>query len=111
MFDNSYTDNHKRFWSLLKRLRKNYEPFATLYADNDLQTTPVYKAEALNQQFYSVFTKEDNSTPIISSPQYPNMPEVTFTTNGIQKLLEDLKLAKAAGSDNILTWILKACAV
>ena len=31
LFDNSYTDNHKRFWSLVKRLRKNYEPVATLY--------------------------------------------------------------------------------
>ena len=30
LFDNSYTDNHKRFWSLVKRLRKNYEPVATL---------------------------------------------------------------------------------
>ena len=27
----------------------------------DLQTTPASKAEALNQQFYSVFTKEDKT--------------------------------------------------
>ena len=66
---------------------------------------------ALNQQFHSVFTKEDNNTPIISSPQYPNMPEVIFTTNGIQKLLEDLKPGKAAGPDNIPIWTLKVCAV
>ena len=84
LFDNSYTDNHKRFWPLVKRLRKNYEPVATLYADDDLQTTQASKAEALNPQFYSVFTKEDNNTPIISSPQYPNMPEVIFTTNGFK---------------------------
>ena len=38
------------------------------------------------------------------------MPDVIFTTNGIQKL-EDLKPGKAAGSDNIPTWILKVCAV
>ena len=111
MFDNSYTNNHQRFWSLVKRLRKNYEPVATIYADDGLQTTPVSKAEALNQQFNSVFTKEDNNTPIISSPQYPNMPEVIFTTNGIQKLLEDLKPGKATGPDNIPTWTLKVCAV
>ena len=49
-----------------------YEPVATLYADDDLRTTPVLKAEALNQQFYSVFTKEDSNTPIIISPQYPD---------------------------------------
>ena len=107
MFDNSYTDNHKRFWSLVKRLRKNYEPVATLYADDSLQTTPASKAEALNQQFYSVFTEEDNNTPIISSPQYSIMPEVIFTTNELQKLLEDLKSGKATEPDNIPTWILK----
>ena len=39
------------------------------------------------------------------------MPEVIFTTNGIQKLLEDLKPGKAAGPDNIPTWTLKVCAV
>ena len=81
------------------------------FVDYKLQTTPVFKAEALSQQFYSVFTKKDNNTPIISSPQYPNMPEVIFTTNGIQKWLEDLKPGKAAGPDNIPTWILKVCAV
>ena len=77
MFDNSYTDNQKGFWSLVKRLRKNYEP-VILYADDYLKTTPVSKAEALiyNQQFYSVFTKEDYNTPLIGSPQYPNMLDV-----------------------------------
>ena len=51
-------DNQKRFWSLVKRLRKNFdEPVATLYADYNLKTTPVSKTEALNQQFYSVFTR------------------------------------------------------
>ena len=39
------------------------------------------------------------------------MPEVIFTTNEIQKLLEDLKPGKAAGPDNIPTWILKVYAV
>ena len=39
------------------------------------------------------------------------MPEVIFTAYGIQKLLEDLKPGKAAGPDNILTWILKKHAV
>ena len=36
-----------------------------------------------------------------------HMPEVIFTTNEIQKLLEDLKLGKATEPDNIITWILK----
>ena len=103
LFDNSYTDNQKRFWPLAERLRKNYKPVATLYADEDLKTTPVSKGDALYQQFYSVFTMEDNNTPIISSPQFPNIPDVIFTTNGIQKLLEDLKPGKAVELDSIPT--------
>ena len=39
------------------------------------------------------------------------MPEVIFTINTIQKLLENMKPGKAAGPDSILTWILKICAV
>ena len=51
-------DNQKRFWSLVKRLRKNFdEPVATLYADYNLKTTPVSTTEALNQQFHLVFTR------------------------------------------------------
>ena len=39
------------------------------------------------------------------------MTDVIFTTNGIQKLLQDLKPGKSAGPDNIPTWILRVCAV
>ena len=50
-------DNQKRFWSLVKRLRKNFDKaVVTLYADYNLKTTPVSKTEA-NQQFYLVFTR------------------------------------------------------
>ena len=69
-------------------------------------TTLASKAEALNKQFYSVFTKENNNTPVISS-QYPNMTACIIfiaTTNGIQKLLQDLQpgiSGKSAGTDNM----------
>jgi len=36
---------------------------------------------------------------------------ITFTTNGIEHLLKNLKPGKAAGPDDIPTWILKICAV
>ena len=70
-------------------------------------TTLASKAEALNKQFYSIFTKEDNNTPVINSPQYPNMTaSIIFiaTTNGIQKLLQGLQpgiSGKSAGTDNM----------
>ena len=39
------------------------------------------------------------------------MANIEFTTQGIQKLLQELKPGKAAGSDNISTWILKEYAL
>ena len=38
------------------------------------------------------------------------MPDITISVNGVQKLLEQLKPAKAAGADGIPTHILKTCA-
>ena len=107
LFDNAHSNNNKRFWSLVKQLRKDHQSVATLCVENELKTTPSSKAEALNHQFYSVFTRENNDTPLINFPKYPNMANIEFTTQGIQKLLQELKPGKAAGPDNIPTQILK----
>ena len=69
------------------------------------------KAAALGDQFFSVFTRENNITPVISSSPNPPMSDITFTANGIEHLLKNLKPGKAAGPDDIPTWILKICAV
>ena len=111
LFDNTYTNNSKRFWSLVKQLRKNYQSVATLCVQNELKTSPVSKAEALNQQFYSVFTRENNDVPPVNLPRYPNMDNIEFTTQGIVKLLQKLKPGKSAGPDNIPTRILKEYAL
>ena len=62
------TNNQKRFWSLVKRLRKSYESVATFYANDDLQTTPVTKAEPLINNSIQSSQKKIKNTPIISSP-------------------------------------------
>ena len=67
------------------------------------------KAEVLNKQFCSVFTKENNNIPIMNSRPYPPMNNIVFSINGIQRLLQNLKPGKAAGLDSISTWILKLC--
>ena len=58
------------------------------------------KAETLNQQFQSVFTKDDN-IPYILPSNNPSIDNLTFSVNGIQKLLQELKHGKAPGPDNI----------
>ena len=52
LFDNSYSDNHKRFWSLIKSLCKDYSSIASLNIGSKCVTDPPDEAEALNNQFF-----------------------------------------------------------
>ena len=65
LFDDTFPENRKRFWSLIKRWRKDYQPVAPLHVDSDLKISPLSKAETLNNQFFSVFTRENNNIPIL----------------------------------------------
>ena len=42
------------------------------------------KAETLDQQFQSVFTKEDDNIPYILPSNHPSIDNLTFSVNGIQ---------------------------
>ena len=68
------------------------------------------KAEILNNQFFSVFTEEDLSYIPETSCLFPVMPDVSFNTEGIYKLLLDLNIHKSPGPDEIPSQILKRCA-
>ena len=68
------------------------------------------KANALNQQFLSVFTQENSDIPTLPSNQYPDTDNIDFTSNGIKCILENLDSSKSAGPDSIPTRILKLCA-
>lgn len=70
------------------------------------------KANILNEQFSSVFTRENlNIIPGIMGPsQYPNITDLQVHPNGVSKLLKDLNPHKAGGPDNIAPTILKECA-
>ena len=72
------------------------------------------KAEILNKQFTSVFTKEGTSNlPDLGPSSYPKLPDIIIDCEGVLKLLRDLKPHKATGSDNIPPRLLKyyACAL
>ena len=62
------------------------------------------KAEILNQQFQSVYTKENlTKIPEIAHSKIPSMKLLIISTLSVTKLLENLKPHRASGSDNILT--------
>ena len=56
--------------------------------------TPKSKAETLNQQFHSVFTKEDDNIPYIIPSNHPSIDNLTCSVNGIQKLLQSSNMEK-----------------
>jgi len=103
-------NNNKRLWRYLKGTRKDSCCVSTLVADGKIGTDPSTKAEMLNRQFSSVFTRENQSTPyIMNQSPYPEMPAI-HVSNGVFKLLNQLNQHKANGPDNIPAVFLKLCA-
>ena len=104
----------KRFWGFIKSKRCDNTGVAPLkhqtsgitYSDNKA------KANILNEQFSSVFNKnedKDNITKKGESP-HPSMAEIKIHESGIFKLLNGLNIHKATGPDGIPTQVLKELA-
>ena len=70
---------------------------------------PKDKADILNRQSESVFTKEDTSTtiPKPAGNPFPSMPDINITEEGVLKLLLKINPNKACGPDLITARILK----
>jgi len=68
------------------------------------------KAELLNSQFHSVFTDENLTNVPNTESSYPSMPDKSFSTKGIFKLLCELDTKKSSGLNEIPSFILKQCA-
>jgi hypothetical protein len=76
-----------------------------------LQSDNKSKAEILNEQFQSVFTKENlNNCPNKGKGPYSTMEDIKINSKGVHKLLKNLKPHKATGPDSIPSFILKAAA-
>ena len=67
------------------------------------------KAELLNDQFKSVFTKENAQEPLpeVSEPKYPSIIDINIEVHGVMKLLTNLKINKASDPDSIANKVLK----
>ena len=64
----------------------------------------------MKNQFHSVFTNENLSD--IQTPEFlhPSIPGVSFSTEGIFKLLSELDITKSPGPDAIPSIVLRHCA-
>ena len=64
---------------------------------------PILIAEILNNQFYSVFTKENlTNIPKCAGYPYPNISPISISPDGIQELLKKVDTKK-----DIPAWVLK----
>jgi len=69
------------------------------------------KAEALNKQFASVFTIEDESNiPLMNNSPYPDISTLSITEEGLFQLLMQLDPWKASGPDGIPACLIKEMA-
>ena len=123
--ENQDPENRKKIlWNYVKNCKKDSIGVASLRncKTGELLTEAKDKAEVLNDQFQSVFSR---CTPLALGqlcaqaarllPQamtpglqrYPAMPDFTISTNGIKKMVATLKPHKAAGPDCIRPLILK----
>ena len=91
----------KNFWKYIKNVRKESHNIPPLKGGEKLAETNLEKAEILNRQFSSVFTREC----IISIPYQPavtpRMENITVLIAGVCKLLKNLDPTKACGPDEI----------
>ena len=101
----------KRFWGFIKRVKRDYVNVGTLKKGGKLISNSKEKADLLNKHFELVFTKATAITPgFLEHSKSLQMPQILFTEKGVQKVLEGLKVHKAAGPDMTNPRILKELA-
>ena len=100
------TSNPKTFWSYLKTTKTENIGIPTLKSGQNICVSDKDKAEALNAQFKSVFTKDDNITPDPGPSPYEQIPNLDIGENGVMKQLKALNTKKAGGPDELSARIL-----
>ncbi len=102
---------NKKLGALIKSLRRDQMGVAPLKEGGFLHIDPKSKANVLNRQFTSVFSKDDGSAPPDLGPNnYPAMSSISVSQNGVTKLLRNLKPFTASGPDGIPAKLLKEVA-
>ncbi|MCG8047725.1 MAG: reverse transcriptase family protein, partial [Candidatus Thiodiazotropha endolucinida] len=100
----------KRFWQYISSLKKDNTGISPLRDKGRLFNGAQDKANILNEQYKSVFTKEDQSSiPVPDGDPYPDMEDIHIQEQGVRKLLECINPSKSCGPDNISARILKEC--
>ena len=103
--------NTKPFWKYVKSKRQDNIGVSPLKSKGHLLCDGKSKAEALVDQFSSVFTRINNTVmPNVRNKSNNSIADITIGKEGVRKLLLNLQTAKAPGPDAIPNMVLKECA-
>lgn len=105
--DSNEFSSMKRFWKFIKNKAIDFNGVAPLKVNGQLTSDPKLKAEALNNQFQSVFTRETEFVSDTPHPVFDSMTPIFISTPGVRQLLSKLDPTKASGPDNISPRVLK----
>ena len=97
-------NNNKIFWRYVNSQRTTRSTIPNLQRkDGSMANTDVEKAEVLNQQFASVFTKEDltNIPDFDPHPCTSFLENITITPDVVKKKLTKLRTDKSCGPDEV----------
>ena len=95
----------------IKRLKNDTIGIEALEHKGKILTDSREKAEALADQYQSVFTVENlEEIPQILPSPYPDMESFTVTEKGVLSQLEDLNVHKSVGPDGLSPHLLKLLA-
>ena len=102
--------NPKKFFSFIKNKQSKNIGVSPLRESTSLKFTKQDRPCILNNQFSSVFSVDDKTSPNVQGPQGDTMHEINITKEGITRLLKNLAPSKASGTDMISAKSLKETA-
>ena len=102
--------NPKPFWGYIGAQTQDNSGVSPLLKQGALHTDNLSKAKIRNDQFSSVFTREDTTDiPHHHNPAYKDIPELYISQKGVDKMLRNVKASKASyliesHVDSLLSW-------
>ena len=105
-------ENPMSFWSHIKKVKKNGVVVGDIKSNGKILNDALAKAEALNQQFSSVFTQKDvtNIPTLGPNSDIPSIASLVINLKGVEQQLHSLIEDKAPGPDQLNPWLLKMAA-
>lgn len=101
-------DNPQKFWKYLSPKNSAAQNLPFTNPDGSA-VSATDSAEIMNSHFSSIFTHEPSTdVPSLPPRDFPQMPRIFVTSEGIANLIDNLKFSSSPGPDNIPAKILKS---